>query len=187
MLGLAGAIYKAKWLTSGQSDDLERAFEYYFRGYSEGIMEDFGYTAINAAYVLDLLAYQSRRFHSQIVTCSELQTRATRIREEIVNTLPRVLNAQPSMDGQWWFLVTIAEAYFGLGRHDDAREWLRKAQLLDPDEWELESTARQFVSLLHRQGDQARLSDRSAAWRVIEELLGQRANSLSTADRGNCR
>ena len=56
-LGLAGTIFKRKWEVSGQKIHLERALYYYLRGYQKGPANDFGYTGINAAYVLDFLAY----------------------------------------------------------------------------------------------------------------------------------
>src|SRR5687767_9613121 len=57
-LGLVGAIYKRKWEVDSQKLHLERALFYYLRGYAEGPENDQGYTGINAAYILDLLAYQ---------------------------------------------------------------------------------------------------------------------------------
>ena len=56
-LGLAGSIYKQKWLVDGQKQHLETAFRYYYRGHQRGVTtSDFGYTGINAAFVLDLLS-----------------------------------------------------------------------------------------------------------------------------------
>ena len=53
-LGIAGAIYKRKWEATTRISDLEQALEYYQRGSQQGVGDD-GYTAINAAFVLDLL------------------------------------------------------------------------------------------------------------------------------------
>src|SRR6185503_10222678 len=55
-LGLAGAIYKRKWEATGVQAHLETSLVYYHRGYKLGVGNDYGYTAINAAFVLDLLA-----------------------------------------------------------------------------------------------------------------------------------
>src|SRR5262249_44883151 len=57
-LGLAGAIHKRKWEVDGQRQHLETSLAYYLRGYHEGVESDQGYTGINAAFVLDLLADQ---------------------------------------------------------------------------------------------------------------------------------
>ena len=56
-LGIAGAVHKAKWKYDAQREHLEDALHYYDRGYRTScIVKDNGYTAINAAFVLDLLA-----------------------------------------------------------------------------------------------------------------------------------
>lgn len=52
-LGIVGAIYKRKWEVDNQKMQLERSLLYYRRGYREGAENDFGYTGINAAFVLD--------------------------------------------------------------------------------------------------------------------------------------
>ncbi|HJU53243.1 MAG TPA: tetratricopeptide repeat-containing protein, partial [Pyrinomonadaceae bacterium] len=57
-MGLYGAIYKRKWEVDAHKLNLERSLLYYRRGYEMGVKTDQGYTAINAAYVLELLAYQ---------------------------------------------------------------------------------------------------------------------------------
>ena len=59
-LGLAGAIHKYQWKLTGQRRDLERSAAYYGQGAARGVEHDLGYTAINAAFVLDLLAQQER-------------------------------------------------------------------------------------------------------------------------------
>jgi hypothetical protein len=55
-LGLVGAIHKYKWEVYGQKQDLEHSLAFYLRGYRLGVAPDYGYSAINAAFVLDLLA-----------------------------------------------------------------------------------------------------------------------------------
>ena len=59
-LGLAGAIHKYRWQWDSQPRHLERSLSYYLRGHEAGDPargdSDNGYTAINAAFVLDLIA-----------------------------------------------------------------------------------------------------------------------------------
>jgi hypothetical protein len=55
-LGLAGAIHKRKRDSDGQNQHLERSLAYYYKGYEQGPANDCGYTGINAAFLLDLLA-----------------------------------------------------------------------------------------------------------------------------------
>jgi len=57
-LGLTGAVYKRLWEVSARKEYLERSLTFYQRGYEQGIASDQGYTGINAAFVLDLLAEQ---------------------------------------------------------------------------------------------------------------------------------
>ena len=61
-LGLAGAISKRVWELESQKQHLERALSFYLRGHAQGIgTDDNGYSGINAAFVLDLLAEQEEQ------------------------------------------------------------------------------------------------------------------------------
>jgi hypothetical protein len=55
-LGIAGGICKRRWEAFGQIDDLHRSLGFYEHGYRQGVTQDYGYTAINATFVNDLLA-----------------------------------------------------------------------------------------------------------------------------------
>lgn len=55
-LGLRGAVYKRKWQIEGQRSDLVRARGCYQQGYELGPATDHGYTGINAAFVIDVMA-----------------------------------------------------------------------------------------------------------------------------------
>jgi tetratricopeptide (TPR) repeat protein len=153
-LGIAGAICKRRWEVDGQIQHLERALAYYQRGYREGLTGDYGYTAINAAFVLDLLADQeaaaARRSGAASMRAAQRCQEARSIREDIAATLPNLPREQNQdwLEQEWWFLATIAEACFGLGRYDEAGQWLKKA-LATPEipSWQLESTVRQFIWL----------------------------------------
>jgi TPR repeat protein len=59
-LGLADAICKYQWKLTGQRRDLERSIAYYRIGAARNVTDDEGYTAINAAFMLDILAQQER-------------------------------------------------------------------------------------------------------------------------------
>jgi predicted acylesterase/phospholipase RssA/MinD-like ATPase involved in chromosome partitioning or flagellar assembly len=194
-LGLTGAIFKRKWELYGQKPHLERSYAYYQRGYAAGDPNspdyDFGYTGINAAFVQDLLANQEEKEASEagIESVSAITRRAEAklIRERLVATLPALMN-QPGrewLENEWWFLVTIAESYFGLGRYTDALPWLKRAaQLEGVPEWERESTLRQLAHI-------ARLHDKSSgaiespeyteAWDVLTLFLGNNVAAVGTA------
>lgn len=152
-LGLAGAIYKRRWEAAGQKADLEHALAYYRRGAAEGAALDDGYTAINAAFVLDLLAAEEEDQAEKAGTVSETadvrRREAAAIRQEIVRELgPRYEEDELP----WWFLVTVAEAYFGLREYDEAQRWLQRARALpDTADWEYQTTALQFAALARLQ------------------------------------
>ena len=79
-LGIAGAIHKTRW-NSTASGSIRTSPSYYMRGYEQGIEKDQGYTALNAAYVLDLLASTRDQPAAEALS---LKTKAQQIREEIV-------------------------------------------------------------------------------------------------------
>src|SRR5262249_7329534 len=122
-LGIAGGIHKRKWEAEGQLQDLETSLGYYLRGWRhrDGVTGDYGYTAINAAYVLDCLAAQEEAS----MDSSGPQTRraeARTIRQELVRALPRLCQqgGYEWLGQQWWFHVTVAEAAFGIADYDEA-------------------------------------------------------------------
>jgi predicted acylesterase/phospholipase RssA len=155
-LGIAGAIYKRKWELDNQTQQLERSLNYYLRGYDQGPAKDQGYTAINAAFVLDLLAHQEEvealKAGAASGVASQRRERAKQIREDIIKQVAPLVE-QTWLQGQWWFYTTIAEAYFGLGDYENAIAWLREGKQ-DAEKrqtgvaaWEYESTARQLAAL----------------------------------------
>jgi len=150
-LGLAGAIYKRKWEFEGLIKHLERSVAYYLRGFAQGI-KDQGYTGINAAYVLDVIAAQEQTESDEAGTVSEFammrQRRADEIRRAIVDGLRKQEATRPDLCGDWWFQVTLGEAHFGLGEYDEAEKRFQTANsFANPPDWEYESTARQLASL----------------------------------------
>jgi predicted acylesterase/phospholipase RssA len=181
-LGLAGAIFKYKWEAFGQKSDLEVSLSYYLRGYGLGVPSDFGYTAINAAYVLDLLANQEEgdavAAGAPSKTAEERRQMAETIRREIVTDLPGLANAPETgfLAREWWFLVTVAEAFFGLGAFRDAQEWLARARQVGAAEWEFESTARQLAGIARLQSGATWYTialEQTEAWQTLRVFLGE--------------
>lgn len=177
-LGLAGAIFKNKWEVDGQRQHLERSLAYYLRGQRVGVATDYGYTGINAAYVLDLLADLEESEAVRAGTTSEgasaRRSEAARIREEIAQSLPPMARQTGSewLAKQWWFLVTIAEAFFGLRRYDEALFWLKEAAALPKvADWEYETTARQLASI-------ARLQEAGVGVAESDGLQGSKASEV---------
>lgn len=198
-LGLAGAIFKRRWELDGRRQNLERALFFYLKGYAQGAprehradvlaylagnpgvaldaSQDQGYTGINAAFVLDLLAAQeeeeARRVGIASTTAKARREQARLIRSELTRSVPPLLERDDFgwLEEQWWFYATLGEAYFGLGEYELALEWLikrpqsarlqvgfgvRSSAGLQVPEWEYESTARQLAKLARLQCESAR-------------------------------
>jgi predicted acylesterase/phospholipase RssA len=184
-LGLAGAIYKRMWELFGVERDLETSCAYYLRGHRVGVRTDYGYNGVNAAFVLDLLADLEAPDQS-LGQQSETGRHelALQIRREILDVLTPLCdvrgNEELHLRQQWWFLVTLGEAAFGVGEYDTAAGWLLQAAALPHrSDWEIESTARQLAAL-------ANLNERRAARRAAKpdvratEVLGMFLRALGT-------
>jgi len=193
-LGLAGAINKRMWEYDSGERHLENACSFYLRGYQYGVASDFGYTAINAAFVLDLLADldlpddPSRGIEGS--AAAERNRRAKEIRRAIVDQLPG-LPEKPGnawLNATWWFLVTVGEAYFGLRDFDRADVWLKRAAALpEIADWERESTARQLAALMNLMArESARTGGRPdpRAQQVLRNFLGGAEAALASVVKG---
>lgn len=174
-LGIAGGICKRKWLTDGQRQTLEQSLHYYERGAKKGIEADTGYTAINAAFVLDLLASAEGK------DGDDRRQRARQFRIEIHDTLldlqdKPAWHGGPTRESQRWFWETLAEAQFGLQDYSSATQSLKRAYELDKVEpWERETTARQFAWLARLQDPEALKTEdflTSKAWGVLRDVYG---------------
>jgi predicted acylesterase/phospholipase RssA/tetratricopeptide (TPR) repeat protein len=172
-LGIAGAIHKRRWQATGQKGELERSHHYYRRGFDGGAEKDNGYTAINAAFVLDQLADIEAADGAPSV--GNRRSEAKEIREALVAKLPPLRQTEPRLNRDWWYLVTVAEALFGLSRYDEAVSWLLEAKALPgvPD-WEFRSTSAQLATLfqLQHRGSPSPNDPRAArAARVLDAFL----------------
>jgi predicted acylesterase/phospholipase RssA len=174
-LGLSGAIYKRKWEADGQVENLYRAAAYYRRGHQEGVASDYGYTSINAAFILDLLAHQEQMASQQSGSSSEYVTarraEADSIRREVIETLNKLATPGSKLQKEWWFLATIAEAHFGVGEYSEALRLLNKANALDGvPEWQKQSTTRQLAHLARLQSTGSDAD--SSAIQTLKTFLG---------------
>jgi predicted acylesterase/phospholipase RssA len=143
----------------------------------QGIARDNGYTAINTAFVTDLLASLEG---SAVPT-----ERARELRQTILDEL-LPLGDRPAYEGgpplkdERWFHETIAEAYFGLRRYEEALATLKLIDWAEVNPWERETTARQFAwlaRLLDPRCTSNRDFQQSEPWRVVSESLGLGANA----------
>jgi len=186
--GIAGAIHKRWWQVDTQVRHLVKAQELYEKGWHLGLnfpgpgIPDQGYTGINSAFVLDLLAQQVPDDPELVVARRQ---KAQQIREEIRARLRALPECKR---GDWWSLVTLAEACFGLGDYGGAREWLGKAAGLElAQPWERETTVKQLAMLAMIQGGGDKAAEEfqtSEAWKVLSEFVGEDQAGLLTAFSG---
>ena len=146
-LGLAGSIYKRRWEQSRRLEDLQQAANFYGRGLARGIGSD-GYVAINAAFLLDLLASEFER-QQLPAPCAELREKAKGLRHRIVAELGAKLDeSNPVDESRWWSLATLIEAYVGMGDIEGTKRALTAARAVPSAAWQRESTLRQVVGLI---------------------------------------
>jgi predicted acylesterase/phospholipase RssA len=180
-LGLKGAVHKRWWQVAGQRADLERSLGYYMSGYELGPETDQGYTGINAAFVLDLLARedatQAASTGARWMVADEEWQRARAIRLRLTEVLPGLVETPDNewLRKEWWYYTTLAEAWLGLGEFDKALAALRgfnrefklghegpPLDVLPP--WEFESTITQLAALAGLQADLAELLSGRPNW-----------------------
>jgi predicted acylesterase/phospholipase RssA len=183
-LGIAGAIHKRKWETTMRVAELERSLHYYHRGFEQGF-EDLGYTAINAAFVLDLLADAEGNEPGSPGAESDVGDAPRRAEaDEIRRAVIAALGNRAEEEQGWWLRATVAEAHLGLGHYADARRWLASCAELGAPPWVIESTARQIGALAILRASDDRKELESGAREALEALLGEYPEAVTTAFAG---
>ena len=179
-LALGGAVYKRKWEYGGQLEHLHEALHFYRAAWEHDNEQDMGYGGVNAAYVLDILASRAKivaaRSGSKPREANELQRQAKALRGEMLDVLLKAAKRDSGLENQYWFLVTLAEVYFGLKQYDEARPSLDRAHDANPSEWERQTTFRQLVSLVRLQGcespeEGSEVSNWHPAWQTLHAFL----------------
>ncbi len=185
MLSLAGAIYKRWWEYDGQTEHLERALAYYTRAYAGNVATADGYPAVNAAYLLDVLASldlpEVAPSGAPVAIRDPRVAEARGIREQIVQGVAE--------RADYWVLVTLAEAHLGLDRLSDATRLLAEAVKLSKthrreatggaeaqgvEDWQIESTVHQLASLarVHANLRRVPFDESLPAWAAVRDALG---------------
>jgi predicted acylesterase/phospholipase RssA len=178
-LGLVGALYKRRWRLDHRQLWLEQSLHYYRRGFECGVLHDAGYTAINAAYIQDLLAHIESQSHHSTASFENAQIRrsdARTIREQVIAELRHNLPEAKAIEkSHYWLMVTVAEAYLGIGDNQQASRLLQlAADLKDIPDWWRKSTVEQLTHLIQVQSvdqDVVTLNE-STAWSAVKWLMG---------------
>ena len=193
ILGMLGAIYKRKWDSTGRESDLATSANFYLRGFAQPVQKDNGYTGINAAFLLDLLGEAEsngvRTPATQDTGVAHSRSQQSQaIRRKLIAELNVLLAATPALADDWWFAVTLGEAYFGVGDFQNAGTTLARAAALEnvPD-WRRETTARQLSTLKWLMEKQAARDGKPldpAALEVLRNFLGDAAPALEAIEQG---
>jgi predicted acylesterase/phospholipase RssA len=192
-LALGGAIYKRLWEFDGQLDHLYESLAFYRAAYERNPQQDMGYGGINAAYLLDLLAARAESLETRSGLKSKEAPRfrkeAKDIRNKVRELLLSKLENDSDLAAQYWFLVTVGEACFGLGQYAEAGQWLDKARLVDAKEWELQTTFRQWVGVARQQRIEVPTENQQQeqwhdAWKTLQHLLRDETADALVCYRG---
>ena len=192
-LGLAGAVYKRRWEQNGQLDDLHTALHFYRQGWERSPDRDMGYCGVNAAYIMDLLHHRAYKLSARegFVTGGDMdwQEVAREIRVAMRDRLPLLPETYAGQKTGYWYAVSMAEVHWGLGEWKEAGEYLHNASLTTPDEWTLQTSARQLVAIARLKGvlppaDQDAPKQWHPAWQALEKLLGKDTKAALGCHRG---
>lgn len=192
-LGQGGAIYKRNWERGGQIENLYTSLHFYAKGWQSNPRQDMGYCGVNAVFVLDLLAHQARiaaaRAKAGASHADALDEQARSMRTEMLQTLPAFAADDAGTQGQYWYLVTMAELTFGLGQWEAAGRWLAQARQAEHDEWERQTTAKQLVAIARMRGvlppeEGKAPADWEQPWGALRALLGGDAVAAFESYRG---
>lgn len=198
-LNLGGAVYKRRWEVDGQLEHLYAALSLYMAAWQRGDprndLDGRLYGAVNAAFVLDLLADRGRRLARRTGTSGEMAhlqaQRAQELRQEALALLERNGQDDAAQTREWW-TATRAELLFGVGRYDEAGVELQQLhRRYPPDDSRLHSTARQLIALAGALPgippppvDGTPRAVWTAPWRALGELFGPHAAPALGTARG---
>jgi predicted acylesterase/phospholipase RssA len=192
-LGLAGAIYKHKWKFDHQIQNLYRSVSFYKKGYEvwllgieKGDNIDFGYNAINYAFVTELIVSQFlENFASTDAVSDETILRfknAQMVRQKVVETYIKDIDADvPELKTiiipehqkkivDEWQNATLADAFFGLRKYKQALFFIEKHIAKQTINWKLKSFGQQLYQMAHFQNVEKKYSKENGNCFVEETI-----------------
>ena len=122
-LGLSGAINKRRYQISQDKQYLERAIHFYERGYY--VKQDY-YNGINVAFLYNVAA----KANDNEQEAQAQNYLAAKIRKEII-AICKTKMQEPSFEeysDKPWIYLTLAEAYFGLGKTDEYQQLMTELE-----------------------------------------------------------
>jgi hypothetical protein len=137
-LGLWAAVHKRMWDQTQDATQLDTAIFAYEKGFY--LKNDY-YNGVNLAYLLNLRA-SLEMDKTEAVADFVL---AQRTRRRLVGICENLLANKPLSKEIYWIMVTLAEAWIGLGDEVKGRGYLEQA--VAPADWMKESTTQQLARL----------------------------------------
>jgi predicted acylesterase/phospholipase RssA len=194
VLGQGGAIYKRMWEIDGQVEYLTMALTLYLAGWQRNPEQDLGYCAINAAFILDILADRARLVAQGTATpatpVQAYRAQASALRKAILDKLPQLLGMRAPLSEPlpYWHAVKLGEAAWGLQSWNEAGKWFAQAHAAAPDEWALQATVKQLTAIAFFQQvplDKGSEDAHTAPARdALEKLVNGSVDTVLSAHRG---
>ena len=188
VFGILGAVHKRRWELNGKREHLAKAFQNYEAGYKLGQgLRFYGYTAVNAAFIKDLLAEidDNPLVPNAGSDRKKLHDDAETIRRELIEVFGD--NSEKTGEDRYWDCVTLGEAHLGIGAYERANEWMAEAATVPVAAWKVETTARQIAQLArleHKKRYGQMVSDAGGPWMVLQTLLGGNSAAAASFLRG---
>lgn len=189
-LGLAGAIYKYKWKFNYQFINLLHSRAFYKKGYTvwqksvKSIPRneaDYAYTAINYAYLIELILIENLRQQSVISNSSdEFEQRfesAQTVRTEILSTFLVDLNSEePQIKPEVnkpneWLYATLAEAFFGLRKYKLALHFINKYLANKNEFWQIKTFVEQLYHIASFQDIEKKYNNGLTNFFKVDEII----------------
>lgn len=208
-LGLAGAIYKRKWQFDHQYKNLILSRYYYQKGFASwreclrqssaeknADQDDQGYTAINFAYINELMAVDKMEEHGRVTGISNSIIECFREADDarhfiLAEFIADPASSEPVLKNEQvadWIIATVAEAFFGLRRYHEALIFIRLyLQQGQPMVWEIRSFQKQLASLAYLQVFQKTFAEeyRTLAFKDADKVAAI-AETINTDSINEC-
>lgn len=140
-LGLWGTVHKRLWDETHVRAHLDDAVRGYERGFY--LRNDY-YNGINLAFMLNVRATNAETRADAVADFIEAQ----RVRREVLAICEEELaDGSLSDESRYWVIVTMAEAYLGIGDEAQAEKRFNEAESVAPESWMRESTREQMSKL----------------------------------------
>jgi hypothetical protein len=159
-LGLSQAVHKRLWNLTRERSSLEEAIWSSEKAFY--LTNDY-YNGINLAFLYNIRASisQGEDAVTDVVLAQRTRRRVVEICEAFLDRFKTETTAHPSDRGaKYWALVTLAEAWTGLGDEGKSQSYLNEAITLEPPpaKWMIESTKEQLQKLRELLPDSPRKS-----------------------------